>query len=92
MATILRLTLENKATARSIPRFHAGDGHDAVVAYLSRDRVHLLCRRHTPEAPISDDHQYRAVTAEELQALGIGFRPGGGGHRCSVCNLDVLTV
>ena len=71
-------------------RVAAGAGRDRVVAYLSQDRVHLLCRRHTPKAPISND--YQSVTAEGLEALGQGFRPGGGGHRCSVCNLDVLTV
>nr|BEK62781.1 hypothetical protein KPHV_00080 [Kitasatospora purpeofusca]BEK71250.1 hypothetical protein KPHV_84770 [Kitasatospora purpeofusca] len=67
-------------------------GRDQVVAHLSQDRVHLLCRRHTPEAPTSHDDRYQPVTAEELEALGHGFRPGGGGHNCSVCNLDVLTV
>jgi hypothetical protein len=70
----------------------ASGGRDQVVAYLSPDRVHLLCRGHAPEAPTSGDDRFRPVTADELQALGHGFRPGGGGHCCSVCNLDLLTI
>jgi hypothetical protein len=56
---------------------------DQVVAYLSPNRVHLLCLRHRPTAP-SD---YLPVTPGDLEDL---FRPGGGGRHCSVCNLDVL--
>ncbi|MFJ9521867.1 hypothetical protein ACIRPK_26885 [Kitasatospora sp. NPDC101801] len=63
---------------------------EEVVAYLSPDRVHLLCLRHAPTAPADDDGRYEPVTANDLQALGHGFRPGGGGHHCSVCHLDVL--
>jgi hypothetical protein len=65
----------------------AASAPDQVVAYLSPDRVHLLCRGHIPTAP-SD---YLPVTARELEALGRGFRPGGGGRHCSVCDLDVLS-
>ncbi|WP_189269645.1 hypothetical protein [Streptomyces fuscichromogenes] len=54
-----------------------------VVGYLSQDRVHLLCRRHVPQAP----NDCVPVTGEGLEGL---FRPGGGGRRCSVCDLDVL--
>ncbi|MGW3729610.1 hypothetical protein [Streptomyces sp. NPDC000851] len=70
-------------------RLSAGAGPDQIMAYLSQDRIHLLCRRHFPKASISDD--YQPVTAEDLGSLGRGFRPGGGGHRCSVCDLDALT-
>ncbi|MFJ1709386.1 hypothetical protein [Kitasatospora sp. NPDC088346] len=68
------------------------DGADGTVAYLSQDRVHLLCLRHAPTAPAGDSGRYEPVTADHLQALGQGFRPGGGGHHCSVCDLDILTV
>ncbi|WP_188309891.1 hypothetical protein [Streptomyces sp. CBMA123] len=67
-------------------------GADGTVAYLSPDRVHLLCLRHAPAAPAGEEDRYEPVTAEDLQALGTGFRPGGGGHHCSICNLHVLEV
>lgn len=64
----------------------AASAPDQVVPYLSQDRVHLLCRRHLPAAP----NDYLPVTVEDLEDLGHGFRPGGGGRHRSVCNLDVL--
>ncbi|ALV39366.1 hypothetical protein AS200_45630 (plasmid) [Streptomyces sp. CdTB01] len=64
----------------------AASAPDQVVAYLSPNRVHLLCPRHIPTGP----NDYLPVTVEGLEALGRGFRPGGGGRHCSVCNLDVL--
>lgn len=67
------------------PEIHlsAATAPDQVVGYLSQDHVHLLCRRHIPQAP----NDYLPVTVEDLEDL---FRPGGGGRRCSVCDLDVL--
>jgi hypothetical protein len=76
----------DREASRSIP-LPAASAPDQVVAYLSQDRVHLLCRRHIPTAP----NDYLPVTVEDLEDLGHGFRPGGGGRHCSVCNLDVLT-
>ncbi|MFJ8158434.1 hypothetical protein [Streptomyces sp. NPDC094468] len=64
-------------------RLPAATAPDQVVGYLSPDRVHLLCLGHIPQAP-SD---YLPVTVDDVENL---FRPGGGGRRCSVCDLDVL--
>ncbi|MFR0367492.1 hypothetical protein [Streptomyces sp. MCC20] len=64
-------------------RLPVASAPDQVVGYLSQNRVHLLCRRHPPQAPTD----YLPVTVEDLEGL---FRPGGGGRRCSVCDLDVL--
>jgi hypothetical protein len=61
----------------------AASGPDEAVGYLSPDSVHLLCRRHIPRTSTN----YRPVTIEDLENI---FRPGGGGRRCSVCDLDVL--
>ncbi|GAA0903792.1 hypothetical protein GCM10009574_093730 [Streptomyces asiaticus] len=52
-------------------RLSAGVGPDQTVAYLSQDRIHLLCRRHFPKASVRED--YQPVTAEELEGLGQGF-------------------
>ncbi len=67
-------------------------GADGTVAYLSPDRIHLLCLRHAPTAPADGGDRYKPVAAEDLQALGHGFRPGGGGHHCSVCRRDVVEL
>jgi hypothetical protein len=56
--------------SHSIP-LPAASAPDQVVAYLSQDRVHLLCRRHVPTAP----NDYLPVTVEDLEDLGHGFRP-----------------
>ncbi|MFD8386162.1 hypothetical protein ACFV2X_47980 [Streptomyces sp. NPDC059679] len=49
---------------------------DQIVAY--RSQYHLLCRRHIPKEPISDD--YNPVTSEDLE----------NGGNCTVCGIDVL--
>ncbi|WP_431983819.1 hypothetical protein [Streptomyces qinglanensis] len=49
---------------------------DEIVAH--RSQYHLLCRRHTPKEPISND--YTPVTSENLE----------NGGRCTVCGIDVL--
>ncbi|MFJ4680518.1 hypothetical protein [Kitasatospora sp. NPDC088783] len=85
------------AAAARIPAGPAPDPQDRVlatyrpaagqvVAYLSHDRIHLLCRAHAPHTP--DD--FLPVTAGELDSWGPGFRCAGGGRDCSVCGLDAM--